>query len=314
MLHRWLNTPLLVDVWNHGRNVTFEEVRAKYEPRIRGEQPTDPYLILLDGRPSGYVQTYLCADYAADFPWFGDLEHTASVDIFIGEEEYRGRGLGAPILRRFLDLHVFSRTGVRRCVILPAERNARAIRTYEKAGFRSVGTGHDPEPEPVRLMMLERCDFVRVVPAEDRHAPQLAGLSRDFASEQPWAVTLPIGQILTVEAARQRLFGPDVVIALMAETLDGTAVGYMGVSRFFVDGDAHYEASILVGRDWRRKGVGRALVEEAFLRLPPGICVEAWVAEMNKASLAAVERFRYRLYRLLEDEGRVVHVYCRRTP
>ncbi|MBX5476271.1 MAG: GNAT family N-acetyltransferase [Clostridia bacterium] len=114
------------------------------------------------------------------------------------------------------------------------------------------------------------------MPAEDRHALQLVGLSREFASEQPWAATIPIGQIHTVEAARQRLFGPDVVVALMAETLDGTAVGYIGVSRFFADGDAHYEASILVGRDWRTKGVGRALVDEAFLRLPPGICVEAW--------------------------------------
>lgn len=28
-MHRWLNTPLLVDVWNHWRNVTLEEVRAK---------------------------------------------------------------------------------------------------------------------------------------------------------------------------------------------------------------------------------------------------------------------------------------------
>ena len=38
---------------------------AHYLPAIEGTDPTDHYLVLLDGRPVGMLQTYLVADYPA---------------------------------------------------------------------------------------------------------------------------------------------------------------------------------------------------------------------------------------------------------
>ena len=37
--------------------------RAEHLPAIEGREPTDPYLILLDGQPVAFIQTYLVSAY-----------------------------------------------------------------------------------------------------------------------------------------------------------------------------------------------------------------------------------------------------------
>jgi aminoglycoside 6'-N-acetyltransferase len=61
----------------------------------------------------------------------------ASVDIFL-EPSLHGRGIGTAILRRVVQ-HLVEERGHHRITIDPATGNARAIRSYEKAGFRAVG-------------------------------------------------------------------------------------------------------------------------------------------------------------------------------
>ena len=60
-----------------------------------------------------------------------------SVDLFIGEPALWGRGLGTAALRLAVE-HLFRAEGARRVVITPFTWNARAVRSYEKAGFRRV--------------------------------------------------------------------------------------------------------------------------------------------------------------------------------
>jgi aminoglycoside 6'-N-acetyltransferase len=61
----------------------------------------------------------------------------AGLDIFLTAVQH-GRGLGPEALR-LLARHLFEDRGHHRLVIDPAADNARAIRAYERVGFRPVG-------------------------------------------------------------------------------------------------------------------------------------------------------------------------------
>jgi aminoglycoside 6'-N-acetyltransferase len=155
---RWLNTPHVREWWQHDPRTLVEAVE-KYGPRIEGREPTAAFLILLGGRPIGYIQTYQIADYPEYAEALDVEEGAAGVDLFIGEEECVHRGLGAPILRAFLRAVVFQPPGVTCCVIGPSASNTIAIRAYVKAGFQHLKTVVVPgEDEPEYLMRITRDD------------------------------------------------------------------------------------------------------------------------------------------------------------
>lgn len=157
LMHRWVNAEPLLQIWNHGETKTYEEIVAKYEPRISGAEPADPYIILYDGRPIGYIQTYLWRDWP-DYAQHMDLtEEAASLDVFIGEEAYRGRGIGSKMLVQFMREIIFANPDAASCIITPEVENVAAHRAYEKAGFRHWKTmNHPDEPTPVYFMRVGR--------------------------------------------------------------------------------------------------------------------------------------------------------------
>jgi aminoglycoside 6'-N-acetyltransferase len=61
----------------------------------------------------------------------------AGIDIFV-HPGWHGRGVGADAVRT-LARHLFDDLGHHRIVIDPAAANERAIRSYERVGFRRVG-------------------------------------------------------------------------------------------------------------------------------------------------------------------------------
>ena len=158
LMHRWLNTPH-VRRWWADEPRTLDEIARHYGARISGEDPTNPFLVLLDDTPIGYIQSYRIADhpdYAEHVLAPGD-EEAAGIDLFIGEPNLVGRGLGPRLIRQFLRDVVFGASDATCCLIGPATDNAAAIRAYEKAGFCWVRTVAVPgEPSPEYLMRLAR--------------------------------------------------------------------------------------------------------------------------------------------------------------
>ncbi|HVF09919.1 MAG TPA: GNAT family N-acetyltransferase [Abditibacteriaceae bacterium] len=156
LLHRWLNTRH-VQQWYTKADVSLDEVRTKYLPRIRGEAPTHAYLILLLNKPVGYIQTYRIRDYPEYSRALQVDEDAASLDLFIGEADHLHRGLGSIIIREFLQQIVWETTGASCCWIGPQVGNHIAIRAYEKAGFQYVKTVQVPnELDPAYLMRIAR--------------------------------------------------------------------------------------------------------------------------------------------------------------
>ena len=128
---------------------------AEYRRALEGCEPTDHYLIQVNNRPVGMIQTYLVSDYP---DWEAVVQvgaGVAGVDLMIGEPDLIGSGLGPRVLAQFAFDVVFARTDVDAVVATVEEPNRRSWRAFEKAGFRHV---RDVEEDglPHRLMRLDR--------------------------------------------------------------------------------------------------------------------------------------------------------------
>jgi aminoglycoside 6'-N-acetyltransferase len=149
----WLQRDHVKQWWRDRE--TYDAVVEHYLPAIEGREPSDHYLIVLDGAAVGVIQTYLVSDYPEWDAIVEAGEGVAGVDLAIGEEEQTGRGLGPEVLRAFAAEVVFARPETIALVATVEEANRRSWRAFEKAGFRHV---RDVEEEglPHRLMRLDR--------------------------------------------------------------------------------------------------------------------------------------------------------------
>jgi aminoglycoside 6'-N-acetyltransferase len=95
------------------------------------------FTVLHDGELAGLVQYWEETD--------PDYRH-AGIDLFLGAP-YQDRGLGTDALRT-VARHLIRDRGHHRLTIDPVAHNARAIRSYEKVGFRRVGVMREYQREP----------------------------------------------------------------------------------------------------------------------------------------------------------------------
>ena len=121
-LHGILGEPSVSRWWGEPGPVTV------IEEDLRGSGSAVMLVVEIDGEVAGGIQY----DEEED-----PMYRHANIDIFLGAA-YQGRGVGpetVALLARFL----CERRGHHRITIDPAAANARAIRCYEKVGFRPVG-------------------------------------------------------------------------------------------------------------------------------------------------------------------------------
>jgi len=147
LVEEWLRRDHVARWWRDD----IAESLAEYRAALEGREPTEHFMIVVDGRAIGMIQTYLVSDYPEWEEVVQVGEGVAGVDLMIGEEELIGRGLGPQILSAFA-CDVVAAPSI---VATVEEPNRRSWRAFEKAGFRHV---RDVEEDglPHRLMRLER--------------------------------------------------------------------------------------------------------------------------------------------------------------
>jgi aminoglycoside 6'-N-acetyltransferase len=102
---------------------------ARVEAELTGrDEDVEVYAILVDGRIIGAIQSHEESD--------PEFRH-AGIDLFL-DPVVHGQGLGPDAIRTLARFLIAER-GHHRLTIDPAAANERAIRAYEKVGFRRVG-------------------------------------------------------------------------------------------------------------------------------------------------------------------------------
>jgi len=126
LVRHWLGEPHVVRWWGEP-DQQFDLVKGDLD-----EPAMDQFIVTRDGRPFGYLQCYDPASW--DNCLGPQPAGTRGIDQFIGEADMLDCGHGSLFIRSFVDRLLTSRTP--RVVTDPDPANARAIRAYEKAGFR----------------------------------------------------------------------------------------------------------------------------------------------------------------------------------
>lgn len=128
---------------------------AEYAASTEASALVENYLIVVGDRPVGMAQTYLASDYPE---WDAIVQvgpGVAGLDLFIGESDLIGRGVGPRVLKEFVRTVVFADPSTTACVATVEEANHRSLRAFEKAGFKLVRELEE-DGIPHHLLRLDR--------------------------------------------------------------------------------------------------------------------------------------------------------------
>ncbi len=148
LLRRWDEQPHVVasdpnDDWD-------------WETELRRSPPWREQLIAeADGRPVGVLQIIDPAQEETHY--WGDVpDGLRALDVWIGEADDLGRGIGTEMMRLALE-RCFADPSVTAVLLDPLASNTRAHRFYERLGFRAVERRRFGEDECV-VYRLDRPD------------------------------------------------------------------------------------------------------------------------------------------------------------
>lgn len=137
LLRRWLEAPHMREWWGDP-----EEELGNIRDMVEGRDTTRPFIFEAGGAAVGYIQVWFIghhqnAEWLPDYPWLAELPSDAvGIDLSLGEPALLSKGIGSAALAAFARrLHA---DGHRTIIIDPDPGNARAVRAYAKAGFRTI--------------------------------------------------------------------------------------------------------------------------------------------------------------------------------
>jgi aminoglycoside 6'-N-acetyltransferase len=133
---RWLAEPHVTRWWY--QSPTLDEARAKYLPRLAGEEPTHMLIALEDDAAIGLAQWYRWDDYADDRDNYRIGPDELGVDYAIGEASACGRGLGTQLIAAVLDELRAHHPGGTPVSVTPEADNRPSRLVLERNGFDLV--------------------------------------------------------------------------------------------------------------------------------------------------------------------------------
>lgn len=134
---RWRNSSHVRHWWDpDDPPLSVAAATDEYQPDTAPTAPTTLCIVELRGAPVGFMQFYRWSSYAAEADEVGipfdDLAW--GVDVFIGERDALGHGLGTRMME-LLCGYLETERGASSVVLTTELDNFAAIRCYQKAGF-----------------------------------------------------------------------------------------------------------------------------------------------------------------------------------
>jgi len=135
LIHQWFNKPHIQAFYSL-REWALDEVHQKLVPYLRGEKQIKSFIIYLEDKSIGYIQSYPVKEH----PWENQelpeaiVNEAAGFDLFIGEEDCLQKGYGTQIVKKFLDAHVWP--VYQYCISDSDVRNEASLLLFKKCGFK----------------------------------------------------------------------------------------------------------------------------------------------------------------------------------
>ena len=148
-LATWLSRPHVERWWREPCDLA--SVEERYRPLVDGSDPTDGFVVLLQGRPIGFAQSYRIDD---DPEWRACVQQlvgdTAGVgiDYLIGDADLVGRGIGRRMIAAFVDDCWRRYPLAERVVVVLQQDNAASWKALEASGFSRVWEGDVESGDP----------------------------------------------------------------------------------------------------------------------------------------------------------------------
>ncbi len=137
LLYKWLTDDRVLEFYGgRDKKYTLETIKKHYTERWKDE--IIRVIIEYHSKPIGYGQIYKMYDELyEDYHYPKSAEIVYGMDQFIGEIDYWNRGLGTRYIKMIFEFLKTERNAS--AVILdPHQNNPRAIKSYQKAGFRII--------------------------------------------------------------------------------------------------------------------------------------------------------------------------------
>lgn len=130
ILHEWLQNDHVREYWDDGDR-TLEQVKLHY----KNENNVKRYIFTIEGKPAGYLQTYVVDRDNEYYPFSLKNKITLGIDYFIGDPRFLNQGYAIQILSKFIENHCLA---VDRVLVDPQPSNEKAIHIYKKYGFAKI--------------------------------------------------------------------------------------------------------------------------------------------------------------------------------
>ena len=142
----WLRQPHVARWWGDAQEAMDHATQSAPEAHA---------LIVEDGTPVGYLCWQKPTRQELEAAGLTDLpEGLVDIDILIGEPDLLGRGIGSQALQLLL-VRLRQELSVLFAGLGTSVSNVRAMRAFERAGFRFFRDFQDPEWGPCRYLVAE---------------------------------------------------------------------------------------------------------------------------------------------------------------
>jgi aminoglycoside 6'-N-acetyltransferase len=158
MLADWLHEPQVARWWNHDSSPAG--VERDFGPSVRGEEPGEDLVVLLDGRPVGLLQRSVIADYPEELDELATLvdvpEGAVELDYLIGDPALRGQGLGSRMIAAAVADTWPAYPDTSAVLVSVVAANVASWRALEKAGLTRIAEGmmvpDNPADDPLHYV------------------------------------------------------------------------------------------------------------------------------------------------------------------
>ena len=135
LMAKWLSTPAVLEFYEgRDRSFTLEMVTEKF---FKTEKDIERCLVEYKNEKIGYIQFYHVNDHTSKIDDYSDEEVVYGMDQFIGEIKYWNKGIGTLLVKAMLT-YLIEHKQATIVIMDPQVNNNRALKCYEKCGFKKV--------------------------------------------------------------------------------------------------------------------------------------------------------------------------------